>query len=117
MTSLLKTFYRCLFLGAASFDNLFYVLPDWAKEKENSLVEGMKRYEKENYASSMKMTRIKKLEHSQSSETKRTTNCLEFKKPKYKQNVNEVLYLKNSTFLSLKIIVYKDWSEERSNTA
>jgi len=40
--------------------------------------------------------------------------CFEFNKPN-KQNVYAI-YLKNSTFLSLKIIAHTDWFQERNIT-
>jgi len=68
------------------------------------------------------------LEQSQLSETKRNTTwvlklfqskkpllCFEFNNPISKMFMR-LIYLKNSTFLSLKIIVYTDWFQERNIT-
>ena len=48
-------------------------------------------------------------------EAKKLLHCLEFNKAK-KQNVYEIISLDNSTFLSLKIVVFKSWCQERNIT-
>ena len=103
---------------AESFENLDNILRDWAKDKvQKSLVEVLNRHEKQE---DERQSRLAQKIYSsslsrQSSETKPSTKlvlvseepllCLEFNKPN-KQNVYEInFFLKNSTFLSLKIIV------------